>query len=306
MQGISSTKSEGILDTKTKAKSGILTIAVAVVNTIGAMFALPQLIIPEAADTQTTTTTIIVWALNVIILYAPTIVTFFSSLIYTKAKVQQNIAGIEAGTTVKNGQVVPVITNGGESGIKKIICPKCGKLVDDRTWCSECDAVLHPTAETSTYAVPPELTSIGADKPTPFGHWIEFDAALDWPLTAYDPQIRMSFAMDILKQYKILLDDAWKAELAALKAKASDIADLIPSATDFNTYNDAQAFKKKVMDAIPGCEWLNINQDSMLRGYEQFFRGINWISKLFDKKIDWKLVRSINEIAQLNYGAVLS
>jgi hypothetical protein len=95
-----------ILDTKTKAKSGILTVVVAIANTLGAAWALPALTVPADADTPGAITAIVVWGLSILVMYTPTLVTFFTNLVYTKAKTAQNIAGIAAGTTSPNAPVI--------------------------------------------------------------------------------------------------------------------------------------------------------------------------------------------------------
>ncbi len=97
-----------ILSTSTKANSGILTVLVAIANTVGAAFAWPVLSIPVGADTVTAITAIVLWVFGLVTIYAPTIIATIANKKYTDSKTAQNIAGIEAGTAMSNGQVVRV------------------------------------------------------------------------------------------------------------------------------------------------------------------------------------------------------
>lgn len=209
---------------------------------------------------------------------------------------------IRSGAPAANG-IVPAQA----SNIPKIKCPNCGKTVDDRIWCSECDAVLHPTVPPAPkYIVPPSLEDIASDKPTAFQRWSDLGAMMNWDLTRYDPQVRMEFASDIVRENKTRLDAAWVEALEATNVKSKDIEDAMPTAQVFETYQATEAFKKKIRDITPGCEWLTINQNSMLRGYGDCFKGFLWVSKLFDKRINWQLAHSVNELIEYNYGAILS
>ena len=185
--------------------------------------------------------------------------------------------------------------------VPKIMCPQCGKMVDDRTWCSECNAVLHPTVPLApTYSTPPILQEIGANESTAYLKWFTFWGMLDWNLTNLNPQIRLEYAADILKEDKKRLDEAWLEELSRTKASVS----AIPAPQDFESYQAIESFKKHIRDITPGCEWITINQDTMLRGYRHYFNGVLWVDKLLDKNIDWQLAHSINELAEYGYNVV--
>lgn len=212
------------------------------------------------------------------------------------------------GKTIRSGTPA---ANGTDTSVPapplKIKCPNCGKMVDDRTWCSECDWVLHPTIPPSPkYIVPPSLAEKGADKPTAFQRWLALDEMMNWDLTQHDPQVRMEFASDILRENKIRLDATWIETLQGTDVKSKDIESATPTVQDFETYEATQAFKKKTQDITPGCEWLTINQDTMMRGYGRCFKGFLWVSKLFEKSINWHLAHSVNELVEYGYGAVLT
>lgn len=94
----------GLLETKTKAKSTLLTMGVAIANTVGAMLALPQLQIPEGANDTQTITAAVLWLLNIIVIYMPTIVAAIASNTYVKEKTKQNVAVIGSQNTVTPAQ----------------------------------------------------------------------------------------------------------------------------------------------------------------------------------------------------------
>jgi hypothetical protein len=185
--------------------------------------------------------------------------------------------------------------------IPKVLCPRCGKLVDDRTWCSECNAVLHPSSSSvAKYFPPPALQDVGANESTLYLQWVAFRKMLDWDLTKHDPQIRLVFATDILAEYKKRIDIAWTEELQRTNSKEI----ILPSPQNFETYETVETFKKRIMDITPNCEWLTIAQDTMLRGYNDYFSGLLWVTRLYEKNINWQQAHSVNEIAEFNYSAV--
>jgi len=220
------------------------------------------------------------------------------------AAIVEAVTGVSliVGKTIRSGAPANGQAGGATATtISKITCPKCGKLVDDKVWCSECNAVLHPSSGAiPQYSAPPRLQDIGANEATLYLQWLSFDKMLAWDLTKHDPQVRMVFAVDILNEYKSRLDAAWTEELQ--HTKASTIA--IPTADDFASYDTIESFKKKIMDITPECEWLSIAQDAMLRGYLRYFRGLLWITRLFDMKLNWSKVNTINDIAESNFSAV--
>lgn len=202
----------------------------------------------------------------------------------------------------RNGQNNQVIV---ASTISKITCPGCAKWVDDRVWCSDCGAVLHlPNMKPPQprYSAPPNLDELGSQAANPMLKWIAIDSSLDWDLTPYHPDIRLDYARELLKKDREAIDIAWLEELAVTKA----LTNLpLPKAEDFTSYEAAETYKKRIMDGTPGCSWLSITQDTLLRGYKRYFAGRDWIEKLGDKTINWILAHSINEIAMLQYGAIL-
>lgn len=211
---------------------------------------------------------------------------------------------LRSGAPAANGVISPQVT---EIPIGKVKCPGCGKMVDDRTWCSECGYILHPTVPpVPKYIVPPSLAEKGADKPTAFLRWLELDGMMNWDLTQHNSQVRMEFASDIVRENKTRLDAAWTEALIASNVKTKDFESTVPTAQDFETYEATEAFRKKIQDLTPGCEWLTKNQDLMLKGYGRCFEGFLWVSKLFDKSINWQLAHSVNELIKHGYAAVLT
>jgi hypothetical protein len=151
------------------------------------------------------------------------------------------------------------------------------------------------------YATPPVLQDIGANESTAYLKWLVFEKMLNWNLTNHVLQIRLEYAMDILKEDKERLDIAWLEELEHTRTSET----IMPTSQDFESYEATEALKKHIMDITPGCAWLSINQDTMLRGYKRYFNGLLWVSRLFDKNVDWQLVHTVNEIAEYNYSAVI-
>jgi len=86
------------METQTKLKSTWLTIGVAIVNTVGAYFALPALTVPADADVASAIMAIVIWLVGVLAIYMPTIITAIANAGFIKSKTEQNIAGIQAGT----------------------------------------------------------------------------------------------------------------------------------------------------------------------------------------------------------------
>ncbi len=84
-----------------------LTQAVAILNTIGAVYAFP--VIPQPKDT-TSATGLVVWGIEVLALFIPTIITYFSTRKYVGDKTKQNIEAIKADAEVQKAVVLQRIT----------------------------------------------------------------------------------------------------------------------------------------------------------------------------------------------------
>jgi hypothetical protein len=179
--------------------------------------------------------------------------------------------------------------------------PQNGQTTSQPVTTSTVSKPLSTSPPAPVYATPPILQDIGANESTTYLKWLVFDEMLDWNLTKHVLQIRLEYAMDILKEDKRRLDIAWLEELERTKASET----IIPTSQDFESYETTEALKKQIMDMTLGCEWLSINQDTMLRGYKGYFNGLLWVSRLFDKNVNWQLVHTVNEIAEHNYNAVI-
>lgn len=179
--------------------------------------------------------------------------------------------------------------------------PQNGQATSQPVTTSTVSKLIPTSPSAPRYATPPVLQDIGANESTAYLKWLVFEKMLDWNLANHVMQIRLEYAFDILKEDKKRLDVAWLEELERTKASETTM----PTAQDFESYEATESLKKHIMDITPGCNWLAINQDTMLRGYKEYFNGLLWVSRLFDKEVDWKLVHTINEITEYNYNAVI-
>ncbi len=163
------------------------------------------------------------------------------------------------------------------------------------------------------YAVPFDVTRVKQNA-DPFLSWEQFeDYFYSLDLRDFNPEIAFEFANQILDEGFRRAGIAWKALFEKAKA-VSPVR--VPVTSDFQTsditgntlYRLTEAAEQEFNELIPSeCSRLaynvhNINQMVVA------FAGLYKIASVFDmlegKKIDWKKVATINDIARLGLGAV--
>lgn len=97
------------------------------------------------------------------------------------------------------------------------------------------------------------------------------------------PAVRLDMASKLLDASVDILDSAWVDELNV--TKCSDLR-LVPSVFDI-IGAELSAFKKRVMDATPGCEWLSTHQNRMLIDYQTIYKWQENIGLLQNKPVKW-------------------
>lgn len=262
--------------TKTKAKATYITQVIAVANTILAYFGISVTApsIPADATTEVAVAGLVVYVLQVVIYFVPTIVSVIASRYYVAKKTEQNLAVIESNV-----------------GKPEVVDPDALKpeVVDP--------GLPLPQKQYYEPFEPKEMAHIG----NAYEDWENFENLfITVDFTKYHPAIRWEFAQQIVDEGFARLIKAWKAEGVNQKAEALPV----PNVSDFDSYDTTEEFNKQVRDSIPGCQWVPEGMKSLLIAFGKLYDTQDKLHQIQNKPINWDKAYNLELIRQNGLKAI--
>lgn len=164
------------------------------------------------------------------------------------------------------------------------------------------DAPVAEHEPQSVYVQPTDPKSFVFDKPTAYERWNQFENLRNTiDLTLFDPAIRLDYA-DLFELSELSrLDEAWVEEI-----KSAGYPDLPkPGITDLADNAAVNAFKKKLMDIIPGCQWLPAIFGMLITAYRKVYQTQAQIKELRGKQVNWNFISTIEGIRREGSLAIM-